>query len=242
MEGAALVFFAFVGFDALSTAVEEAVTPQRSIPIAIVTSLIICTLIYIVVSGLLTGIVPYQKIDIDSPVADALIQIGYRGMGGLIAAGATAGLTTVSLVMFYGLSRICLAISKDGLMPNSVAHINKRTRSPVRIILAIAVITALVAGLAPISRAAELVNIGTLAAFAFVCAGVIVFRITHPDIPRPFKLPLNPVIPILGVLFCIYLMLHLPMITWYRFIIWTIIGILIYFLYGIKHSHLKNSQ
>jgi len=238
-QGAALVFFAYIGFDALSTAVEEAVHPQRSIPIAIIASLIICTLIYIVVSGLLTGIVPYTSLNSPSPVADALLRVGHRGAAGVIAAGAVAGLTTVMLVMFYGLTRICLAMSRDGLLPVAVARIHPHTRTPVRIILITGCMIAIIAGVAPINRAAELVNIGTLAAFTFVCAGVIAFRWTHPDLARPFRLPFNPIFPLLGILFCVYLMFNLPMITWWRFIIWTIIGIAIYFLYGEKHSLLR---
>jgi len=239
MQGAALVFFAYIGFDALSTAVEEAVRPQRSIPISIIISLVVCTLIYIIVSGLLTGIVPYTSLNSPSPVADALLAIGHRGAAGVIAAGAVAGLTTVMLVMFYGLTRICLAMSRDGLIPVSVAKIHPRTRTPVRIIVMTGFTIAIIAGIAPINRAAELVNIGTLAAFTFVCAGVMLFRWTHPDLKRPFKLPLNPLLPILGILFCVYLMLNLPGITWLRFVVWTAIGFAIYFLYGIKHSVLR---
>lgn len=235
-EGAALVFFAYIGFDALSTAVEEALEPQHSIPIAIIASLIICTIIYIVVSGLLTGIVPYTVLNVESPVSDALLKIGYKSIGGIIAAGAVAGLTTVMLVMFYGLTRICLAMSRDGLIPNSIAKINHRTHTPISIILITGTIIATIAGIAPINRAAELVNIGTLAAFVFVCGGVIVLRHTFPDIARPFRLPLNPLIPSLGIIFCIGLMFNLPAVTWWRFLIWTVIGVLIYFMYGIRHS------
>lgn len=239
MQGAALVFFAYIGFDALSTAVEEAVDPQRSIPIGIISSLIICTSIYILISALLTGIVPYTTLNVRSPVADALLHIGYQTTAGVIAAGAIAGLTTVMLVMFYGLTRICLAISRDGLLPLAIARIHPQTRTPVRIILFTGTLMAVIAGFVPINRAAELVNIGTLAAFTFVCAGVVVFRWTHPDIPRPFKLPFSPFIPMLGVISCVYLMLQLPAVTWWRFIIWTIVGILIYFLYGQRHSLLR---
>jgi len=238
IEGAALVFFAYIGFDALSTAVEEALEPQRSIPIAIVTSLIICTVIYIIVSALLTGIVPYTALNVQSPVADALLKIGYQSIGGVIAAGAVAGLTTVMLVMFYGLTRICLAMSRDGLIPNSIAAIHPQTHTPVRIIIVTGILIAAIAGMAPINRAAELVNIGTLAAFVFVCSGVIALRHTLPDIARPFKLPFNPLIPLLGIIFCIYLMFNLPAVTWWRFLIWTIIGVFIYFVYGIRHSRI----
>lgn len=239
IEGAALVFFAYIGFDALSTAVEEAIDPQRGIPIAIIASLIVCTVVYIVVSALLTGIVPYTTLNVQSPVADALLHVGQHMAAGLIAAGAIAGLTTVILVMFYGLTRICLAISRDGLLPIAIARINPTTRTPVRIIVFMGILIALIAGIAPIDRAAELVNIGTLAAFTFVCGGVVVFRMTHPDLVRPFRLPFSPFIPLLGMLFCIYLMLHLPAITWWRFLVWTVAGLVIYFVYGQRHSALR---
>lgn len=239
MEGAALVFFAYIGFDALSTTVEEAIEPQRSIPIGIIASLIVCTLIYIIVSALLTGIVPYTTLNVESPVADALLTIGYHSLAGVIAAGAIAGLTTVMLVMFYGLTRICLAMSRDGLIPASIATIHPQTHSPIKIVVMTGILIAMVAGLTPINHAAELVNIGTLAAFTFVCAGVIVFRYTHPTIQRPFKLPLSPAIPLLGILFCVYLMINLPSVTWWRFVVWTLIGLVIYFAYGISHSKLK---
>lgn len=241
MQGAALVFFAYIGFDALSTAVEETIKPQVSIPIGIIGSLIICTLIYIIVSALLTGIVPYTILNVRSPVADALLKIGYTTVAGCVAAGAIAGLTSVMLVMFYGLTRIFLAMSCDGLLPLLFSQVNSHTRTPVRIIIFTGMIVALIAGFTPINIAAELVNIGTLTAFAFVCCGVIVLRITHPEIVRPFKLPLNPIIPLLGVISCLYLMIQLPEITWWRFAIWTIVGIGIYFFYGAKHSMLRTN-
>jgi basic amino acid/polyamine antiporter, APA family len=232
IQGAALVFFAYIGFDALSTAAEEAITPQRSIPIGILASMGICTLIYIVVAALLTGIVPYQTLNVSSPVASAMFAIGYPIIAGLISAGAIAGLTTVMLVMFYGLTRIFLAMARDGLFPGAFACINEKTRTPLRIIITSGIIMALIAGYMPISRAAELVNIGTLTAFSFVCAGTITLRWRYPDMKRPFKLPYYPFIPLLGILFCVYLMLNLPAITWWRFLSWLIIGVGIYFIYG----------
>jgi APA family basic amino acid/polyamine antiporter len=241
MEGAALVFFAYIGFDALSTAVEETVNPQRDIPIAIIASLIGCTLIYILVAALLTGIVSYTTLNVGSPVAEALLNIGHRTMAGLTAAGAIAGLTTVMLVMSYGLTRICLVISRDGLIPPAFAKINQRTHTPIRAILISGAVMALVSGFVPIGRAAELVNIGTLTAFSFVCIGVVVLRATHPEMARPFKLPLNPVIPFLGVAFSVYLMTQLSEVTWWRFFIWTAIGIGIYFLYSHRNSALEKT-
>lgn len=242
IQGAALVFFAYIGFDALSTAVEETIEPQRNIPIGIIASLIVCTIVYIIVSAILTGIVPYTTLNVRSPVADALFRIGYPFASGLIAAGAIAGLTSVMLVMYYGLTRICLAITRDGLLPSIVAKISRTTHTPTLIIICSGVVIALVAGFTPIDRVAELVNIGTLTAFTFVCAGIVVLRRTKPDMPRPFKSPFSPYMPLLGVIFCVYLMISLPFITWVRFIIWTLIGVLIYFAYSRTHSNLHKSS
>lgn len=236
VQGASLVFFAYIGFDALSTAVEEAIEPQRSIPIGIIFSLIGCTIIYIIVSGLLTAIAPYQTLNVGSPVAQALLNIGYHSAAGIVAVGAIAGLTTVMLVMFYGLTRIILAMARDHLIPNSLAVIHPQTRTPVKTIVLCAIVISLIAGFSPIDKAAELVNIGTLAAFVFVCLGIIVLRITHPDLERPFRLPLNPIIPLLGAVSCIYLMIHLSNVTWWRFAIWSAMGIAIYFGYGYRYS------
>lgn len=242
VEGAALVFFAYIGFDALSTAVEEAVDPQRDIPRGIIFSLLICTAIYITVAALLTGIVPYNKLHLESPVADSLLQLGYRFAGGVVAAGAVAGLTSVMLVMFYAASRIILAMTRDGLLPKKLSMVSPTTRSPTTIIVVLGIIMALLAGFVPIHEAAEMVNIGTLAAFVFVCAGVTVFRYSHPELLRPFKLPYDPLVPVLGTFTCIYLMVHLASFTWWRFLMWTILGLIVYFLYGRQHSLLRSSD
>lgn len=241
VSGASLVFFAYIGFDALSTAVEETINPQRNVPIGILASLFVCTLIYIVVSALLTGITSYTTLNVESPVSNALLQLGYHTVAGMISAGAVAGLTTVMLVMFYGLSRICLALARDGMLPLSLAYIHPQTRTPTRVIMITGVIMAIISGVTPIDRVAELVNIGTLTAFAFVSAGVIVMRHTHRDLPRPFKMPFSPITPLLGIGFCLFLMGYLQFFTWVRFAIWTVIGIIIYFVYGIRHSTLEKS-
>jgi len=238
-SGAALVFFAYIGFDALSTAAEETIHPQRDIPLGIIVSVIFCTLIYIIVSALLTGIVSYQTLNNSSPVASALLQLRYPLAAGIVGAGAIAGLTTVMLVMFYGLTRIFLSMARDGLLPTVFSNLHSKTRSPIILIIFSGVIIAFFAGILPIHRAAELVNIGTLTAFTFVCAGVIILRAREPDMPRPFKLPWNPLIPSLGIIFCLYLMMHLPSITWWRFLIWLLIGIVIYFAYGKNNSLLQ---
>jgi len=243
MQGAALVFFAYIGFDALSTAVAETVNPQRNVPIGIIGSLIICTLIYIIVSALLTGIVPYSTLNVPSPVANALLSLGFRMAAGFISVGAIAGLTTVMLVMYYGLTRICLAMAQDGLLPSPIAMVNPHTYTPIPTIILTGIIMAsIAAGFVPINRAAELVNIGTLAAFTFVCSGALILRIRYPELPRPFKTPLFPLLPILGIISCLYLMINLPIFTWVRFIVWFLIGLVVYFSYSRQHSRLKKEK
>ncbi|MEK7759145.1 MAG: amino acid permease, partial [Pseudomonadota bacterium] len=217
----------------------EAVNPQRDLPIGILVSLAVCTVIYVVVAGLLTGIVPYYTLNVASPVADSLLRIGYPWAAAFIAAGAIAGLTTVMLVLYYGLTRVFLAMSRDGLLPPVFSAINKSTHTPVRVIMASGVLIAAIAGFTPIGDVAELVNIGTLAAFVLVCAGVIHLRYTRPDLKRPFRTPFGSVTPLLGIIFCVYLMLSLPTVTWVRFGVWLVLGIVIYFAYSRLHSTLN---
>jgi APA family basic amino acid/polyamine antiporter len=238
-QGGAMVFFAYIGFDAVSTAAEEARNPQRDLPIGILASLAICTLIYIVVSGLLTGIVPYPTLNVASPVADALLRIGHHWASAAVAAGAIAGLTSVMLVLYYGLSRVFLAMARDGLLPPVFAAVSPRTGTPARIILAAGVLMAAVAGFTPIRTVAELVNIGTLAAFVVVCGGVILMRRSHPDMHRPFRAPLSPLTPLLGIAFCLYLIVNLAPLTWLRFVVWMILGLAVYFSYSRRHSSLS---
>ena len=238
MGGAALIFFAYIGFDAVSTAAEEARHPQRDLPIGILASLAVCTLIYMVVAGLLTAVVPYATLNVGSPVADVMLRLGYPWAAGLVAAGAIAGLTTVMLVLFYGLTRVFLAMSRDGLLPPVFARVHRGTGTPLRIILVSGLAIATVAGLTPIGEVAQLVNIGTLAAFLLVCLGVVVLRRTRPDLPRPFRTPASPLIPLLGALACLYLMLSLPVVTWLRFGVWLALGLIVYFAYSRSHSQL----
>ncbi|CAK0774641.1 Methylthioribose transporter [Gammaproteobacteria bacterium] len=234
--GGALIFFAYIGFDAVSTAAEEAINPQRDLPIGILASLGVCTAIYMTVAALLTGIVPYHTLNVASPVADALLRLGHRWASGFIAAGAIAGLTTVMLVLYYGLTRVFLAMARDGLLPPLFSVVHPRTRTPIQIIIVAGVFMALIAGFIPIAQVAELVNIGTLAAFVLVCFGVIMLRYTHPDLHRPFRSPLSPLVPALGIALCLYLMMSLPMITWLRFGVWLAIGLVVYFGYSRVHS------
>jgi len=238
LAGASMVFFAYVGFDAVSTAAEEAKNPQRDVPIAIISALGICTVIYIIVSGLLTGIVPYSSLNVSSPVAHSLQLLGYNWASALVSTGVIAGLTTVMLVLYYGLTRIIFAMSRDGLLSPFFAEVNPKTKTPVRVIVMTGIIMAIGAGLFPLGALAELVNIGTLAAFVLVCFAVIVLRIRQPNLDRPFRTPLNPLFPILGMLSCGALMAFLPHSTWLRFIVWITIGLIIYFTYSIRHSKL----
>jgi len=238
MAGAAMVFFAYVGFDAVSTAVEEARNPQRDVPIGIVAALLFCTLVYIVVSGLLTGIVPYTQLNVPHPVAHSLELIGINWASALVSTGVIAGLTTVMLVLYYGLTRIFFAMSRDGLLPVFFGEVNAKTQTPVRVIIFFGVLMSLIAGFIPLGELAELVNIGTLAAFVLVCFGVIVLRIRQPHLHRPFKNPLNPVFPILGMISCGGLMAFLPIVTWVRFVVWLALGLVIYFAYSYKRSAL----
>jgi APA family basic amino acid/polyamine antiporter len=242
LAGASLVFFAYVGFDAVSTAAEEAQNPQRDLPFGIVTSLVFCTAIYIIVSGLLTGVVPYTDLNVSSPVAHALSLLGYNWASALIATGVIAGLTTVMLVLYYGLTRIIFAMSRDGLLSPFFSEVNPKTQTPVRVIVLCGIIISLIAGFIPLGDLAELVNIGTLAAFVLVCLGVIVLRITKPDMPRPFKAPFGALFPVMGILSCGALMGFLPAITWLRFVIWLVIGLIVYFAYSMNNSKLADAD
>ena len=241
VAGAALVFFAYIGFDALSTAAEETIEPQRNLPKGILGSLIICTVLYMLVAGLLTLVTPYANLNTSSPVSYALLSLGYDFAGGIVAAGAIAGLTTGILVMFYGFSRIFLAMSRDGLLPTAFSKISTKTHTPMRIIVGSGIVIASISGFAPMAALAELINIGTLTAFIIVCAGVITLRYTKPNLHRPFRVALSPYIPMIGILLCAYFIISLPSATWLRFGCWMAIGCVVYFCYGYFNSHLAKS-
>ena len=238
LAGAALVFFAYIGFDAVTTAAEEAKDPQRDLPVGILASLAICTVVYIVVAGVLTGVVSYKELNVASPVAHALQLLGHRWASGLVAVGVIAGLITVMLVLYYGLTRILFAMARDGLMPPFFSNVNARTQTPVSNIVFVGLVCATFAGFVPLGELAELVNIGTLFAFVMVCVGVIVLRVTQPALKRPFRTPWHPLLPILGALSCGALMGFLPAITWWRFGIWLGLGLIFYFAYSYHHSRL----
>lgn len=241
MAGAALVFFAFIGFDAVSTAADEAVDPAHGLPRGIIGSLAICTLLYVVVAALLTLIAPYPSLDVASPVSSALLGVGETWAAPVVAAGAIAGLTSVMLVLYYGQTRIFFAMAGDGLLPRAFGAVHPRTRTPVMVITVCGVVMASIAGLMPLTAIAELVNIGTLAAFTLVCAGVAVLRVRRPDMARPFRVPFGFLVPVLGVASCLYLMASLPWVTWARFFAWMALGLLVYFAYARSHSRLAAS-
>ncbi len=240
--GAAIIFFAYLGFDAVSTSAEETKNPQRDLPIGIIGSLVICTVLYIIVSGLLTGIVSYKELNVPSPVAHALLQIGQSWAAGMISIGAIAGLTTVCLVMYYGLTRLLFAIARDGLLPRSLATLSEKSRSPTRIIYVTGAIMVLMSGFVSLGNLASLTNFATLAAFVVVCGGVILLRRKRPDLPRPFKTPGYPFVPLLGIVVCTYLMLNLSVTTWIAFAVWMSIGLVVYFGYSYSHSLLAQPQ
>jgi len=241
LAGASIVFFAYIGFDAVATAADEANRPQRDLPIGLIGSLVFCTLIYVAVSGVLTGIVPWPLLNVPSPVAFGLEQIGITWASALVATGVLAGLTTVILVLFYALTRVIAAMSRDGLLPGFFSDVSQVTQTPIKNTLLCGSLMAFLAGFVPLDALAELVNIGTLAAFAMVCLGVIVLRFTHPDLPRPFRLPFGILLPTLGVLSCGALIAFLPDHTHWRFILWLAAGLVIYFFYGYRHSRLRHS-
>lgn len=241
LRGAAVVFYAYLGFDALSTAAGEAKNPQKDMPKGILFSLLICALLYIAVTTVLTGIVNYKDLNVDAPIALAIDRTGesLAWLSPLIKFGAIAGLSSVILVMMLGQSRIYYSISKDGLLPKVFSKVNDKHGVPHNATIFASIVTALIAGLFPLHVLSELVSIGTLMAFTIVCISIVILRKTQPDLKRPFKTPLVPFIPLAGAAICIVQMLSLPWSTWERLIGWTVIGFVIYFTYGIKHSKLN---
>jgi len=242
MTGAAIVFLAYIGFDAVSTAAEETKNPQRNLPVSIIASLIICTVLYITVSAVLTGIVPYGSLDNPAPVANALSAIGFKWSGALVSTGAIAGITSVLIVLLIGQPRIFFAMSRDGLIWPWWSRVHPKYKTPYRTQILCGLVVAFFAAFVDIGTAAELTNIGTLFAFTLVCGGIIVLRYKEPDLHRAFRCPLVPIIPILGMFTCIALMISLPVLTWIRFGVWFAIGIVIYFLYSRKHSTLARQR
>ena len=236
VSGAAIVFFAYIGFDAVATTAEECRNAARDLPVGIIGSLFICTLLYAVVAAVLTGVVPYSMLDTAEPVAFALRHIGYNVGSAIVAVGAICGITTVLLVLLYGQSRIFFAMSRDGMVPANVCKIHRRFHTPYRVTILGAIFVSIIAGVFPIGMIAEMANIGTLSAFLIASIGVMVLRKTEPDLKRNFKCPAVWLIAPLAVLSCGYLMANQPLATWHRFGFWILFGLCVYFGYSRAHS------
>jgi len=243
LAGAAVVFFAYIGFDSVSTHAEEARNPQRDVPIGIMVSLVVCTILYIAVAVVLTGMVPYDKIDIHAPVSNAFIQRGIVYAGFLVSIGAVVGITSVLLVLMLSQPRVMLAMARDGLLPRGFfGAVHEKFRTPWKSTILTGAFVATAAALVPLHILAELVNIGTLLAFVLVCASVLIMRKTNPNAERPFRVPWVPLVPICGMVFCLTLMLSLGRENWLRLFIWLVIGLAIYFTYGRGHSLLNTTR
>jgi APA family basic amino acid/polyamine antiporter len=237
LAGAALAFFAYIGFDSVSTHSEEAKNPQRDVPIGIVASLAICTVLYIAVVAVLTGMVNYKDLDVNAPVATAFAQVGLGWAKVLIAVAGVAGITSVLLVMMLSQPRVLLAMARDGLIPYSFfGAVHDKFRTPYKSTILTGIFVGILAAFLPIDVLLELVNIGTLLAFVIVCAAVLIMRKTNPDAHRPFRAPLVPLVPILGIITCSILMFSLPAYNWVRLAVWLGLGFIIYFAYGRRHS------
>jgi APA family basic amino acid/polyamine antiporter len=239
-QGAAIVFFAYIGFDAISTAAEETIDPQRNLPRGILGGLAVCTVIYVVVGAVLTGLVPWQELGVADPLAEALVRAGYAGVGWIVALGAVVSMTAVLLVFQYGQPRIFFNMARDGLLPAWAGRVDRKTGVPRGATLVTGLV---VAGASAIGDAAEtydLTNIGTLFAFAIVCVGVVVLRIQQPERHRPFRVPLVWLVAPLGAAACVWMMLGLPVQAWERFLAWLAVGLALYFLYGFRRSKLRS--
>jgi APA family basic amino acid/polyamine antiporter len=242
IAGASIVFFAFIGFDIVATAAEETRDPRRDLPRGIIGSLVICTLLYVAVSLVVVGMQPYSELSTDAPLAEAFSSVGLSFVSSLISVGALAGLTSVVMILMLGQSRVLFAMSRDHLLPPALARVHPRYGTPYRITIATGAAVAVLAAVVPLEELALLVNIGTLFAFVLVSIGVVVLRRTRPDLHRSFRVPLVPVLPIVSALACFWLMLNLPGETWLRFAVWMLIGVVLYFAYGRRHSRLAGAE
>jgi APA family basic amino acid/polyamine antiporter len=240
-QGAAIVFFAYIGFDAISTAAEETRDPQRNLPLGILGGLAICTIIYVVVGAVLTGMVPYQQLAVADPLARALQLAGYSSIGWVVALGAAISMAAVLLVFQYGQPRIFFSMARDGLLPAWAARVDPRTRVPYTTTLITGIVVAIAALIGDAAETYDLTNIGTLFAFVLVCAGVLVLRVKEPNRPRPFKVPFPWLVAPLGCVACVFVMIGLPREAWERFIVWLVIGAVLYATYGYRHSRLRRA-
>lgn len=240
--GAAVIFFAYLGVDSIATAAEETKDPAHDMPTGIIGSLLICTLLYIAVTAVMTGNVPYAQLDNAEPVAFVLRELGYRFGSAVVGTGAIAGLTTVLLVMMYAQTRAFFAMSRDGLVPKSICKIHSRYATPHRITMLVGIAVAVISGFTPINVVAEMCSVGTLFAFIVSSVGVMVMRHKYPEAQRPFRCPAVYVIGTLSILSCAYIMYNLSRMTWERFWVWSAIGCFIYFIYGYRHSRENTKQ
>ncbi len=241
-SGAAIVFFSYIGFDAVATAAEECKHPNRDLPTGIIGSLIICTLLYIVVAAVLTGVVPYAQLNNSEPVAFALRYIGSNWGSAVVAVGAISGITTVLLVLIFGQTRVFLAMARDGMLPDQLAKLHPLHKTPYLITSLTGLTVAALSGILPINIIAELTNAGTLFAFIVASIGVLVLRYTQPKARRPFRCPAVTVIAPLAVVFCTYLLFNLPILTWIFFFTWQLVGLVVYFSFSRCHSLLGGKQ
>jgi len=240
LAGAAIIFFAYIGFDSVSTHAEEAKNPRRDVPIGIIASLVICTLLYIAVVAVLTGMVKYNNLSVDAGVSDAFKQAGLPWAEFIIAAAGVAGITSVLLVLMLSAPRVFLAMARDGMVPQAFfGDVHPKFRTPWKSTILIGVFVAVLTGFLPIGALLNMTNIGTLFAFVIVCAAVLIMRRTNPNAERPFRAPFYPVVPLLGIVMCLVLMFSLPVENWYRLIVWMAIGLVLYFTYGYHHSELR---
>ena len=238
-SGAAYIFFAYIGFDAISTTAQEAKNPQKDMPFGIIGSLLICTVLYIAVAAVLTGMMKWNQIDLKAPIAQAFESYGLGWAVFIITGGALAGLTSVMLVMLLGQTRVFFAMSRDGLLPRKVfGEVHTRYRTPFKMTWIVGSVCALLGAFTPIDDLGQMVNIGTLLAFVIVCAAVVILRRTNPDTHRPFRTPFVPAVPILGAISCLYLMTNLGLVTWIRLFVWLVIGLVVFFSYSRNHSKL----
>jgi APA family basic amino acid/polyamine antiporter len=238
-QGAAIVFFAYIGFDAISTAAEETRNPQRNLPLGILGGLAICTLIYVIVGAVLTGMVPYQELAVADPLAQALQLSGFTRVGWIVALGAAVSMAAVLLVFQYGQPRIFFSMARDGLLPEWAARVDPKTRIPYTTTLVTGIAVAVASLVGDAAETYDLTNIGTLFAVVLVCAGVIVLRVREPERPRPFKVPLVWIVAPAGMIACAFVMIGLPRQAWERFAIWLVIGAVLYVAYGYRHSRLR---
>ncbi|MBM7030321.1 amino acid permease [Bacillus velezensis] len=239
ITGASAVFFAFLGFDAISASAEEVKKPQRNLPIGIIGSLVICTLVYVIVCLVMTGMVPYSQLNVPEAMSYVLQTVGQNAVAGVIAAGAVIGLMAVVLAHTYAATRISFAMARDGMLPKVFTIVGKKSGAPIFNTWLIGLISACIAGFVDLKELSDLSNIGALLTFAMVSLSVLILRRTHKDLPRGFKVPFVPVLPILAIICCLFLMVNLPLKTWLYFAVWLIIGVIVYFLYSYKHSKLR---